>query len=52
MGKLKYILKRIITMLITLLIVSFLLFMALHLAGRDPLGVIIGEIYQMKPEKH
>ena len=50
MGKLKYILKRIITMLITLLIVSFLLFMALHLAGRDPLGVIIGEKQNISDE--
>lgn len=50
MKKLKYIFKRIVTMCITLLIVSFLLFLALHLAGQDPLGVIIGEKQNISDE--
>lgn len=43
MKMIQYIFKRIVVMCFTLLIVSFLLFLALHLAGTDPLGVIIGE---------
>lgn len=50
MQKIKYIIKRIITMIITLLVVSFLLFLALHLAGQDPLGVIIGEKQNISEE--
>ena len=50
MQKIKYIIKRIITMMITLLVVSFLLFLALHLAGQDPLGVIIGEKQNISEE--
>lgn len=50
MRKVKYILKRILTMFLTLLIVSFLLFLTLHVLGRDPLGVIIGEKQNISDE--
>ncbi len=50
MRKAKYILKRILTMLLTLFIVSFLLFLTLHVLGRDPLGVIIGEKQNISEE--
>lgn len=38
----RFTIKRLVVMAFTLLVVSFLLFLALHLAGSDPLGVIIG----------
>lgn len=50
MKKLQYIFKRIIIMLFTLAVVSFLLFIALHVFGTDPLGVIIGEKQNISEE--
>lgn len=50
MKILKFVIKRIGVMIFTLLVVSLLLFLALHLAGSDPLGVIIGEKQNISEE--